>query len=105
MLPVNFFETRLHINICLHRGSHAEVSYKGKTLFSGPREACFSNIRNLVNELDSLGKKEIWFHIQNMTIGDSSFHYDVRYFKEHLGVLKSTAKSQIEIKSGLYTLA
>lgn len=102
MLSVNFFETTLHFNICLHRGSHVEVEYKGKSIFYGTREFCLKKIKDLVNELDKLGRKEIYFHIQNMTIGDSSFRYDVIYFKDHLSVLKSTAKSYIEIKTGLY---
>lgn len=102
MLTVNFFESRLHFNIHIHRGGHVEVRYKNKPIVSGAREQCFKRISETVKELDNLGSKEIYFHIENMTIGDSAFRYDVIYFKEHLSVLKSQSKSYIEIKTGLY---
>lgn len=102
MLTVNFFDSKIHFNIHLMGHGHVVVEYKGKSLFSGPREWCMNKIKNTVNDLDNLEKKEIYFHIQNYTVGDSAFRFDVIYFKEHLSVLKSMAKSYIEIKTGLY---
>lgn len=104
MLSINFFENRINIQINIHRGGHVEVTYKGRNLVSGPREACFNRIKSIVEELQNLGNKEVYFYIQNMAVGDSSFRYDVIYFKEHLSVLKSQAKCYIEIKSGLYDI-
>lgn len=102
MLSINFFENRINIQINIHRGGHIEVTYKGQTLVSGIRESCFNRLKSIVEELQNLGNKEVYFYIQNMTVGDSTFRFDVIYFKEHLSVLKSQAKCYIEIKSGLY---
>lgn len=100
MLSINFFESRINIKINIHKGGHVEVTYKDRPLVSGPREACFNRIKSIVEELQNLGNKEVFFYIQNMTVGDSAFRYDVIYFKEHLSVLKSQAKCYIEIKKG-----
>ncbi len=104
MLSVNFFENKLQFNILIHKGAHVEVVYRSKTIVAGTKEQCFKKICEVVKGLDGLGRKEIYFHIMNMTVSDSAFCFDVIYFKEHLSILKSQSKSYIEIKTGLYNL-
>lgn len=99
MLSVNFFDNRINISIYFHRGGHVEVNYKGKTLASGSREQSFNKIKEIVDMLDQIGGKEIYFVlINNYSNYDSSFFYTKSYIKSHLSILKSTAKSYIEIK-------
>lgn len=104
MLTINFFENRINIEINIHRGGHVEVTYKGQTLVNGPKDTCFKRIKSIVEELQGLGNKEVYFYIKNMTVGDAAFRFDVIYFKEHLSVLKSQAQCYIEIKSALYDI-
>lgn len=98
MLSVNFFDRRINIEIYFHRGGHVEVNYKGNSLVSEPRERCFNRIKDIVDELDKIGGKEIYFSLIDYSNNDSSYYYARSYLKSHLSVLKSTAKSYIEIK-------
>ncbi|WP_288317250.1 hypothetical protein [Xylanibacter muris] len=104
MTSLNFFESTINVNIMIHKGSHIIVSNNGKILFQGTREYCMNRIRSIVNQMSSLGDKKIIFHIQNMTLGDSIYEYDKVYFKNHIALLNTSSKCNIEVKAGLYNV-
>lgn len=99
MLPINIFSNRLDFDIHISGKRHTTISYNGKTIISGAREYCYNKIKQLISEIDNLGKKEIYFHIRpSGTVNDSGYECDVIYYREHLGIIKSQSKSYIEIK-------
>lgn len=99
MLNINIFSSRLDFYINISKNRYTDILYDGNTIISGAREYCFNKIKQLVSEIDNLGKKEIYFHILPSTsINDSGYECDVIYYKEHLGLIKSQSKSYIEIK-------
>lgn len=102
MSGLNFFESKIDINIMIHRGSHIIVSCKGRTLFEGIREYCWHRIVQMINDISLYGEKEIVFHIQNMTTGDPQHERDKLFFKSHLSRLNTSSKCRIEVRAGLY---
>lgn len=99
MLNINIFSSRLDFYINISRNRYTDILYNGNTIISGAREYCFNKIKQLVSEIDNLGKKDIYFHIRpSASINDSGYECDVIYYKEHLGLIKSQSNSYIEIK-------
>lgn len=100
MLPINIFNNRLDFDIHISGNRHTDILYNGNTIIAGAREYCFNKVKQLISEIDNLGKKEIYFHIRpSEAINDSSgYECDVIYYREHLGLIKSQSKSYIEIK-------
>lgn len=101
---INIFESKIDINIMIYSGSHIIISYKGKILFEGMRKYCMDKIRQMIDELSSIGEKEIIFHIQNMTTGSPIYEQDKLFFKNHLSMLNTSTKCKIEVKTGLYNV-
>lgn len=100
MLPINIFDNRLDFYIHISGNRNTDIKYNGNTIITGAREYCFNKIKQLINEIDILGKKEIYFHIcPSDAVNDSSgYECDVIYYREHIGLIKSQSKSYIEIK-------
>lgn len=103
MQHINIFSKRLDFDIYISGKRNTAILYNGKTIISGAREYCFNKIKQLISEIDNLGKKEIYFHIRpSEAVGDSGYECDVIYYIEHLGLIKSQSKSYIEIKKEYY---
>lgn len=103
MIPINIFSKRLDFDIHISGKRQTTICYDGKTIISGAREHCFNKIKQLISEIDNLGKKEIYFHIlPSRSINDSGYECDVIYYREHLGIIKSQSKSYIEIKKEFF---
>lgn len=102
MTSINFFESTIHVNIMIHKGGHIIVADKAKTILEGDQYSCMKKIRQIIEEVSSLGEKHVIFHIMNMTTsGDSSVIFAKGYFKSNLERL-NTARCRIEVKAGLY---
>ena len=81
------------------------MANNARHLFEGDQYFCMNKIRQMVNELSSLGDKTIIFHIQNMTVeGSTSVLYARSYFNSNLESLASSAGCKIEVKAGLYNV-
>lgn len=104
MMILNFFESTINVNIMIHRGSHIIISNNGRILFEGTRESCMRKIRSMVEDFSSYEGKKIIFHIQNMTIGDPIYENDKVYFKNHIALLNTSSKCNIEVRAGLYNV-
>ncbi len=97
MQHINFFEQKIHIDIMIHRQDTAMVSYKGKSLCLGTREACMAKIRQITSELDEMGGRELVFNITNLYADPIDAGITKRYFKSHLLMLNSNSKSAISL--------
>lgn len=105
MTGVNFFESTINVNIMIHRGGHIIVANNAKTLFEGDQYTCMGKIRQMMDEISSLGEKQVVFHIQNMTVeGDSSVVFAKSYFKSNLERLGGSTRCKVEVKAGLYNV-
>lgn len=99
MLPINIFSNRLDFDIHISENRYNDILYKGNAIITGTREYCINKLKQLISEIDNLGKKEILFHIcPSRSINDSGYEYDVIYYRDHIGLIKSTSKSYIEVK-------
>ena len=103
-MDINFFESKINIDIKIYRGSNIVIAYKNKTLYEGLRRDCMSKIIQAVNDLSSLGEKEITFNILNMTVGDAAHEDDKIFFKNKLNLLSNAVKCKIKVNDGLYNL-
>ncbi len=104
MMDINFFESKINIDIKIYRGSNIVIAYKNKTLYEGLRNDCLNKIMQTVNDLPSIGEKEITFNILNMTVGDAAHEDDKIFFKNKLNLLGNSVRCKIKVNAGLYNL-
>lgn len=105
MTGINFFESTINVNIMIHKGGHIVLANNAKTIYEGDQYSCMNKIRQMVNEVSTLGDKPIVFHIQNMTTtGDTSVVYTKSFFKSNLERLNGSTRCKIEVKAGLYNV-
>lgn len=109
---INFFDSKICIDISIHRSDKVSVLYKNADIIISLREECMRRIRDIVNNIPGGEKKTFIFKIHNKTLkgteratSDSNFEMEKIYFRNQLLLLKSSCKSEIIINTGLVNIS
>lgn len=103
---INFFNSKICINICIYRIDKVAITNSNNNLYTGSREDCMRRIRDIVNNIMGSEKKIFVFSFSNVIdkeiqTRDCDFEMLRTYFKNQLLLLNTSCKSEIIVNTCL----
>ena len=101
---VNFFESTITVNVRICQDQMIELVYHDNVFYRGLQESALRQIKKMVDEVSSLGEKNLVFNITNHRQATSQNESDKLYIGDRIKSMARFSKSRICINVGLHGL-
>lgn len=100
----NFFESIIVIYVRICQDQMIELVYHDAVFYRGPQELALMQVKTIIDELSSLGEKNLVFNISNHRMATSQYESDKHYIGDRIKTMSKFTRCKISINIGLHGL-
>jgi len=100
---LNFFQSTINVDILILENANIQVQNNGRVIYEGSKEYCMNKLRREVFNLQGIANKTVSFTVKSWSNYSSNpkLIADAKsFFRNHLGMLKSSTKTNIKLAFG-----
>lgn len=100
---LNFFQSTINVDILILENANIQVQNNGRVIYEGSKEECMNKLRKDVFNLQGLKGKTVDVTIKSWSNYSSNpkLIADAKsFFRNHLGMLKSSTKTPLKFAFG-----
>lgn len=101
---VNFFESTIKVDVRICQDQMIELTYHDSVFYRGSQESALKQIRTMVEEVSSVGEKNMVFNITNHRMANSQNESDKLYIRDRIKTMTRFSRCRISINVGIHGL-